>query len=988
MKMGTINFNLAANMNSPSIWTGSVYLANSNYIVLYDGSNGGVYAGYNFSYGNQSNVIGGTLTGYGNFKNFNSSTGTYTIDYIADGFNLSAVTAYSYINGRNALGLQQWALSGSDTFNGSSYDDYIIGYGGNDLINGNDGNDSIFGGDGNDTLDGGDGNNTIDGGAGNDLVTLKKYFFFYDIKYSGGVFTLSNNGLINKITNVETFRFLNYGDSYTDISSDELKSIASDVTPPVLISLNAADRVNLSAEKFVISMAATDTAAGVQSANIYLDKKISYAYSENGDFSDSDTLYFSGDLVTRPDPVLDSNGSWQDGTAQEDFWLSPSNRNGEYKIVKIEIDDNNGNKRTYLSSELKTIGINTTFTFYGSEIPNSLPSGNLTITGTLNSGRLLTSSNSISDADGIPTTGSNSIKYQWQSKAVSDSDWSNIASASSSFYLLKNSEIQKNIRLKASYTDNYGTTETIYSDATDIVTHLNSSPSGRVLISGNAKKNSTLTVQNSLSDSDGIPFAGSSGAIAYTWSADGTRIDGANSASLLLTQSVIGKKITVTATYTDLLGTVETVTSSATSAVLNVNDAPTGLVTISGAATQREILTASNTLADLDGLGTISYQWNADGIAIKDATSDSFALTQAVVGKVISVTASYTDAFGAKESAKSAGTTKIANVNDLPTGSIVIKGTVAKGQTLTATNTIADADGLGTLSYQWQSSSDGSTWTAISGATKSSYKLVNSDVSKTIRLKISYTDKLGTPESVLTDSYTVANVNDKPVGVPTIIGKLFEGETLTANATKITDGDGLGTFSYLWQTSSNKTAWTDAGTSATYQLGKASAGQFVQLTVSYTDKNGTAEVVKSAVSSKIVSKAATIAGTSDADTLVGMSGNDTITGAGGTDSLTGGAGKDTFVFKAILDSSVLAPDQITDFSSGDKIDLKAIDANTARASDQAFTISSSGAAANSVWWDSGSNTLFGDNNGNTIADFAIKVSLVGSTQLQAADIVL
>jgi hypothetical protein len=415
---------------------------------------------------------------------------------------------------------------------------------------------------------------------------------------------------------------------------------------------------------------------------------------------------------------------------------------------------------------------------------------------------------------------------------------------------------------------------------------------------------------------------------------------------------------------------------------------PTGEVIISGNATQKETLTASNTLEDLDGLEPISYQWNADGKAISGATNQTFTLNQSEVGKVISVTALYTDGLDTKESVESNGTTKVSNVNDLPTGGIVITGTLAKGQTLKSTNTLADLDGLGVLSHQWQSSSDGSNWSAIAGATKTTYKLVNSDVSKSIRIKISYTDNLGTPESVLSSTYTVTNVNDKPSGLPTITGKLFEGEALTANTIKIADGDGLGTFSYLWQTSSNKTTWTDAGSATTYKLDKASAGQFVQLTVSYTDKNGTVETVKSLGSSKIASKAIVITGTGSAETLVGMSGNDTITGGAGADSLTGGAGKDTFVFKALTDSTISASDQITDFSSGDKINLKAIDANTAKASDQAFLFSKSGAAANSVWWDSTTTTLYGDVSGNTDADFAIKVSLVGITQLQAADIVL
>ena len=73
---------------------------------------------------------------------------------------------------------------------------------------------------------------------------------------------------------------------------------------------------------------------------------------------------------------------------------------------------------------------------------------------------------------------------------------------------------------------------------------------------------------------------------------------------------------TVVASYTDGEGTAESVTSAATSAVGNVNDAPTGSVTISGTATEDQTLTANNTLADEDGLGSISYQWQRDNVDV------------------------------------------------------------------------------------------------------------------------------------------------------------------------------------------------------------------------------------------------------------------------------------------------------------------------------------------------------------------------------------
>ena len=71
-----------------------------------------------------------------------------------------------------------------------------------------------------------------------------------------------------------------------------------------------------------------------------------------------------------------------------------------------------------------------------------------------------------------------------------------------------------------------------------------------------------------------------------------------------------------------------------------------------------------------------------------------------------------------------------------------------------------------------------------------------------------------------------------------------------------------------------------------------------------------------------------LTGDGGANALIGGSGADTLTGAGGKDMLTGGLGNDTFVFTTLQDSSIAAPDLITDFAVGDMIDLSAIDANT------------------------------------------------------------
>jgi Domain of unknown function (DUF4347) len=102
-----------------------------------------------------------------------------------------------------------------------------------------------------------------------------------------------------------------------------------------------------------------------------------------------------------------------------------------------------------------------------------------------------------------------------------------------------------------------------------------------------------------------------------------------------------------------------------------VNDPLTGNVTISGTPVLGQTLTAVNTLADADGLGAITYQWQADGTDIVGATGDSFRLGQAQVGKVITVQARYTDLGNTPESVTSDPTVSITGIQVAATATAV-----------------------------------------------------------------------------------------------------------------------------------------------------------------------------------------------------------------------------------------------------------------------------------------------------------------------------
>lgn len=122
----------------------------------------------------------------------------------------------------------------------------------------------------------------------------------------------------------------------------------------------------------------------------------------------------------------------------------------------------------------------------------------------------------------------------------------------------------------------------------------------------------------------------------------------------------------------------------------------------------------------------------------------------------------------------------------------------------------------------------------------------------------------------------------------------------------------------------------------------------------------------------------TLIGGVGADQLTGGAGKDSLTGGGGADSLTGGAGADSFVFKALSDSRSASFDTITDFSasSGDRINLSAIDANSTSAKNQSFdfigTAAFSGDAGELRYVKSSTGTdVYADTNGDKTADFAL-----------------
>jgi hypothetical protein len=457
---------------------------------------------------------------------------------------------------------------------------------------------------------------------------------------------------------------------------------------------------------------------------------------------------------------------------------------------------------------------------------NDAPTGQPVISGTVSAGRNLTVSTSgIADADGL-----GAMSVQWLRDGVA------ISGATGTTYTPDDGDVGKRISVQVTYTDGQGTSETVTSAQTAEVAPRNYAPTGLPTITGTAAEDQALTVSTSgIADADGL------GTMSVQWLRDGVAISGATGTTYTLGDADVGKQISVSVSYTDGQGTVETVTSAQTAAVTGVNDAPTGLPTITGTATENQVITVNTSaIVDADGLGTMSVQWLRDGVAISGATGTTYTLGDADVGKQISVTVSYTDGQGTTETLTSAQTAAVTNVNDAPTGLPVISGTATEDQVLTvSTSAIADVDGLGAMSVQWLR--DGA---AIDGATGATYTLGDADVGKQISVSVNYTDGQGTVET-LTSAQTAAvtGVNDTPTGQPTITGTATENQVLTADTSGIADADGLGTMSVQWLRDG---VAVSGATGTTYTLGDADVGKQISVTVSYTDGQGTVETLTSA----------------------------------------------------------------------------------------------------------------------------------------------
>jgi subtilisin-like proprotein convertase family protein len=387
------------------------------------------------------------------------------------------------------------------------------------------------------------------------------------------------------------------------------------------------------------------------------------------------------------------------GANQQTFTIRSIDFNYDLRVRATYVD-----RRGFFESLAST----TTF------VQNTTPTG-LVISGTPQVRELLTANiGAIIDPD-VPDT--NTFSYVWSRKLPTDDEFVDISGTNSQTYEVRLDDIRYEIRVTATYTDGFGTVETITSPA---VTVVNTLPQGAATITGTNTILETLTLSIATIYDANEPWtdgAKPDWSFNYQWTLDGVPIEGESgtiagdeTATYVVRTSDSDKNIAAVVSYTDGAGFNEVVTSAN---VFIPNEEAVGDVIVFGAdetdppkeREEFEILTVdASDLSDAnlffipEGADSpFTYRWHRNGSPRSNQagvayTGTTYEVASSDVGSVISCAAYYVDGAGVEETVFS---NEITIKQSDGVGIPIIVGEPKVDETLTATTSnISDNNGI------------------------------------------------------------------------------------------------------------------------------------------------------------------------------------------------------------------------------------------------------------------------------------------------------
>ena len=286
---------------------------------------------------------------------------------------------------------------------------------------------------------------------------------------------------------------------------------------------------------------------------------------------------------------------------------------------------------------------------------------------------LIVDLSSVVDSDGM-----GSVSVQWQISGNGKS-WTNISRATSQSFTPRERHVGQKLRVVISYVDGQGNLETLISPPSTAVKNVNDKPTGAARLIGSSIEDSALVVDtSSISDEDGI------GGFEISWQRSSSKSDweaypSVKSEVLRLTQDQVNYSFRAVVSYVDSHGTREVLYTSPSETIDNLDDPVQGEVTIVGEPKENVTLRAiSNSLSDEDGIASINISWekSKDGrnwVTLSSLSGPVLKLDQSLVGSQVRARVAVVDNFGIETNLYSQATRTVENVNNKPSGRIIIR---------------------------------------------------------------------------------------------------------------------------------------------------------------------------------------------------------------------------------------------------------------------------------------------------------------------------
>jgi hypothetical protein len=477
------------------------------------------------------------------------------------------------------------------------------------------------------------------------------------------------------------------------------------------------------------------------------------------------------------------SGSITDGTWEGSVEIPTTAAPGEWNVTLYPLSDTLGNSAGSAATTLETITLTAT---------SALTAPTPKISGTAKVGQTL----SVTSADTESfTPAADAVSYQWLRNGTA------IAGATSQTYIVTTSDVGTALSVTVTGTKAGYVTASAFSSKTAVVPPATLRTSAPAIL-GTVKVGQALTVKVGTWTS-GTNFK-------FQWLRNGSAISRATSYTYKLTSADVGKQISVKVTGSKSGYTTVTSASASVRWTL-VQSSPR----IAGTTTMGQALTAK--VGTWTSGTAFKFQWLRNGSAIARATSSTYRLTSADVGKQISVKVTGSKSGYNSASRTSGKTAKIAKAT-LTAATPKIGGTAKYGSTLTAkvgTWTSGTA-----FKFQWLRNGS-----AIARATSSTYRLTSADVGKQISVKVTGS-KSGYNSASRTSGKTAKIAKATlTAATPKIGGTAKYGSTLTAKVGTWTSGTA---FKFQWLRNGKAIS---RATSSTYRLTSADVGKQISVKV-------------------------------------------------------------------------------------------------------------------------------------------------------------